>query len=179
MRQRRERDCANSQIPRRGRTGSASSLTPRDSKHACCGSGASGKWKTTVAAVGLPRSYFPRGRSGLPTLKLGFVYRAALGNLSPGAPWVVQYPRRQFRGPRWLERNRGLGGTWHRLKCQPGSDCRRSAQLSNYPTDLLSSPPQDLKPAFVFPNRSRLSATQWRPRTKIGRCKCLLRFPGR
>src|ERR1700730_14583291 len=34
---------------------------------------------------------FPAGAGGLPTMKLGFVYRAALNNLSPGSPRVVQY----------------------------------------------------------------------------------------
>jgi high-affinity nickel-transport protein len=93
---------------------------------------------------------FPAGAGGLPTMKLGFVYRAALGNLSPGAPWVVQYRDDNFEGHAgWKEivvsAERGID-----LSVSPALTADRSAQLSNYPTDLLSSPPQDLEASFRF-----------------------------
>ena len=93
---------------------------------------------------------FPAGAGGLPTMKLGFVYRAALNNLSPGSPRVVQYRDDNFAGHAgWKE----IVVTSRReveLTASPALTIDRSAQLSNYPTDLLSSPPQDLEANFRF-----------------------------
>jgi len=91
---------------------------------------------------------FPAGAGGLPTMKLGFVYRAPLGNLNPGSTNVVRYSDSNFAGHAgWKEivvaAQRGID-----LMVSPALTADRSAQLSNYPTDLLSSPPQDLEANF-------------------------------
>jgi ABC-type nickel/cobalt efflux system permease component RcnA len=93
---------------------------------------------------------FPAGAGGLPTMKLGFVYRAALGNVSSGSVYTVQYRDNNFAGH----------AGWKEIvvTAEPGSELTassapatdRSAQLSNYPTDLLSSPPQNLEASFTF-----------------------------
>jgi ABC-type nickel/cobalt efflux system permease component RcnA len=93
---------------------------------------------------------FPAGAGGLPTMKLGFVYRAELENLSPGSACAVHYRDRNFAGRAgWKEivvtAEPGLEFT---ASSAPAAD--RSAQLSNYPTDLLNSPPQDLEASFSF-----------------------------
>src|SRR5271155_3248170 len=93
---------------------------------------------------------FPAGAGGLPTMKLGFVYRATLANLSPGAPCTVHYRDNNFTGHAgWKEiivtADPSLALT---ASSAPATD--RSAQLSNYPTDLLSSPPQSLDATFTF-----------------------------
>ena len=93
---------------------------------------------------------FPPGAGGLPTMKLGFVYRAELGNPSSGSTFAVHYRDNNFVGRAgWKEivvtAETGLEVT---ASSAPAAD--RSAQLSNYPTDLLSSPPQDLAASFTF-----------------------------
>jgi high-affinity nickel-transport protein len=99
---------------------------------------------------------FPAGAGGLPTMKLGFVYRAVMEtqNPSPGSSsCVVHYRDDNFAGR----------AGWKEVVVTAGPDAMltgstvpvvdRSAQLSNYPTDLLHSPPQDLEAGFSF-NRS-------------------------
>jgi ABC-type nickel/cobalt efflux system permease component RcnA len=93
---------------------------------------------------------FPAGAGGLPTMKLGFVYRAALRNISSGSACNVRYRDSNFAGRAgWKEivviTEPGLALT---ASSAPATD--RSSQLSNYPTDLLSSPPQDLQANFSF-----------------------------
>jgi nickel/cobalt exporter len=104
---------------------------------------------------------FPAGAGGLPTMKLGFVYRAALGNFSSDSVGAIRYRDGNYAGRAgWkeivvsAEPSLTLSGN-----SVPGVD--RSAQLSNYPTDLLSSPPQDLEASFsyapTFPTGQTLS----------------------
>ena len=93
---------------------------------------------------------FPAGAGGLPTMKLGFVYRATIGSVSPQSPYTVNYRDNNFAGRAgWKEivvtAEPGLEIT---ASSAPAVD--RSAQLSNYPTDLLSSPPQALEASFSF-----------------------------
>ncbi|MGA2421675.1 MAG: hypothetical protein ABSG69_16485, partial [Candidatus Acidiferrum sp.] len=93
---------------------------------------------------------FPPGAGGLPTMKALFVYRAALGNLCSGSTCEAHYRDSNFAGHAgWKEivvtADSGLNLT---ASSAPATD--RSAQLSNYPTDLLSSPPQDLEASFSF-----------------------------
>jgi nickel/cobalt exporter len=93
---------------------------------------------------------FPPGAGGLPTMKLGFVYRAELGSPSSRSAFAVHYRDSNFAGRAgWKEivvtAEAGLELT---ASSAPAAD--RSTQLSNYPTDLLSSPPQDLAADFTF-----------------------------
>lgn len=93
---------------------------------------------------------FPAGAGGLPTMKLGFIYRAALQNISSGSACTVRYRDSNFAGRAgWKEivvsTEPGFALT---ASSAPATD--RSTQLSNYPTDLLSSPPQDLEASFRF-----------------------------
>lgn len=90
---------------------------------------------------------FPPGAGGLPTMKMGFLYEAAYpadvnrsnvsfyytdGNYTGHAGWkeIIAVP--------------GAGTLLH--SSVPSTD--RSGELTNYPTDLLSSPPQDLEASF-------------------------------
>lgn len=93
---------------------------------------------------------FPAGAGGLPTMKLGFVYRAALGNLSPDSPRVVQYRDDNYAGHAGWKEVVVTAEPGIDLSVSPAFTADRSAQLSNYPTDLLSSPPQDLEASFRF-----------------------------
>jgi ABC-type nickel/cobalt efflux system permease component RcnA len=93
---------------------------------------------------------FPPGAGGLPTMKLGFVYRAALGELSPESARTVHYRDYNFAGRAgWKEIVVTLEPGFQSMASSvPRTD--RSSQLSNYPTDLLNSPPQDLEASFTF-----------------------------
>jgi nickel/cobalt exporter len=97
---------------------------------------------------------FPPGAGGLPTMKMGFVFVA---NLAPGKhsgaiPQSVALYYRDNNFPTrigWKEivAVAGPGVTFLRTSA-PASD--RSNELSNYPTDLLNSPPADLEANISF-----------------------------
>jgi ABC-type nickel/cobalt efflux system permease component RcnA len=93
---------------------------------------------------------FPSGAGGLPTMKLGIVYRAELENLSAGSVYAVQYRDDNFAGHAGWKEVVVTAGQNIDLTVSPALTADRSAQLSNYPTDLLSSPPQDLEAGFHF-----------------------------
>ena len=94
---------------------------------------------------------FPAGAGGLPTMKMGFVYEAAyaaIASIQDRTPISLHYADNNYPG------HTG----WKEIIAQPaaGSLLRssvpandRSSELSNYPTDLLTSPPQDLEASLV------------------------------
>jgi ABC-type nickel/cobalt efflux system permease component RcnA len=84
---------------------------------------------------------FPPGAGGLPTLRLGLVYRAALP-LTADTLYHVRYHDTNFPGrPGWQEIIATAGpGVTLRHSSVPTTD--RSHALTDYPLDLLSSPPQ-------------------------------------
>lgn len=91
---------------------------------------------------------FPPGAGGLPTMKLGFVCRAAVGRLAAGAHRI------EYRDDNFL----GRAG-WKEIVVNSDPELKlttnapkqgRSGELSNYPTDLLNSPPQDLVATASF-----------------------------
>lgn len=93
---------------------------------------------------------FTPGAGDLPTMKLGFVYRAALDAraVQPQNHLVYRdgnYPERAG----WKEVIAGTGPRVAVLEASvPERD--RSRALADYPTDLLNSPPQDLAAAVIF-----------------------------
>jgi ABC-type nickel/cobalt efflux system permease component RcnA len=93
---------------------------------------------------------FPPGAGGLPTMKLGFLFRATLAE---GASTVAH--RLDYRDGNFPERAgwkevvaQGAVGVILTDSSAPQTD--RSDQLSNYPTDLLNSPPQVLEASVSF-----------------------------
>jgi ABC-type nickel/cobalt efflux system permease component RcnA len=122
---------------------------------------------------------FPLGAGGLPTMKMGFVYRAAYqggeGTADPSIPLrssrddkgeggafskdrlvaeragpavgSLQYSDNNYPGHAgWKEIVADAPGVIR--SSAPQTD--RSAGLTNYPTDLLNSPPQDLSAVIQF-----------------------------
>jgi ABC-type nickel/cobalt efflux system permease component RcnA len=92
---------------------------------------------------------FPPGAGGLPTMKMGFVYQApypaAAGRSSAG----LAYADNNFPGHAGWKEIVAAGSAANLVSSSvPQTD--RSAQLSNYPTDLLNSPPQDLSAVIQF-----------------------------
>jgi ABC-type nickel/cobalt efflux system permease component RcnA len=91
---------------------------------------------------------FPPGAGGLPTMKMGFVYRAQLP-LKDEANVHLRYTDLNFQGHAgWKEIIVAAPDNVLVSSSVPKTD--RSNRLSNYPTDLLNSPPQDLEAQFVF-----------------------------
>lgn len=93
---------------------------------------------------------FPPGAGGLPTMKLGFVYHAPLTRPAGAAAHRLEYRDRNFpERAGWKEVIAVEGqGVEFVSSSVPLQD--RSQQLSNYPTDLLNSPPQVLDAEVHF-----------------------------
>jgi ABC-type nickel/cobalt efflux system permease component RcnA len=101
---------------------------------------------------------FPPGAGGLPTLKLGVVYRTPLESAPADVLYHLHYQDSNFQGRvGWHEiiARAGPGITLVRSSV-PATD--RSRALTDYPTDLLNSPPQVLE-AQVFFRHETLPAT--------------------
>ena len=123
---------------------------------------------------------FPPGAGGLPTMKMGFVYQAKpdrlsqpLANDEDHHPTSPCHPDRSSAGAQWrdlqsapactlqyVDNNYPGHAGWKEIvtvanpnpmvisSSVPKTD--RSAELTNYPTDLLNSPPQDLSATIQF-----------------------------
>jgi high-affinity nickel-transport protein len=90
---------------------------------------------------------FPSGAGGLPTMKMGFVYEAAYPSAPPATDRehaTLHYADNNYPGHTGWKEIIALASAGSLLRSSvPAAD--RSGELSNYPTDLLTSPPQDLE----------------------------------
>ena len=93
---------------------------------------------------------FPPGAAGLPTLKLGVVYRAPLALASTADVHQLHYRDSNFPGRAgWQEIIATAGPDLMLVRSSvPTTD--RSRALTDYPTDLLNSPPQVLEAQVLF-----------------------------
>src|SRR5271156_5592956 len=92
---------------------------------------------------------FPPGAGGLPTMKMGFVYQAEYPPQADHASARLQFTDDNYPGHAgWKEMIAVAPGATLVSSSVPQSD--RSAALTNYPTDLLNSPPQDLAASIQF-----------------------------
>ncbi len=92
---------------------------------------------------------FPPGAGGLPTMKMGFVYQAPYPPAADRGSGALQYSDDNYPGHAgWKEIVAVSPGAKLVSSSVPQSD--RSAALTNYPTDLLNSPPQDLSATVQF-----------------------------
>jgi ABC-type nickel/cobalt efflux system permease component RcnA len=90
---------------------------------------------------------FPPGAGGLPTMKMGFVYEADYPAGLDGADVSLHYSDKNYEGHTGWKEIIASSSAGSIIKTSvPATD--RSAELSNYPTDLLSSPPQNLEAAL-------------------------------
>jgi ABC-type nickel/cobalt efflux system permease component RcnA len=91
---------------------------------------------------------FPPGAGGLPTMKFGFTCKALLSRLKAG-PHRLEYRDDNFRERAgWKEVVIHADPELQVATTAPSQD--RSSELSNYPTDLINSPPQDLGASATF-----------------------------
>jgi nickel/cobalt exporter len=103
---------------------------------------------------------FPAGAGGLPTMKMGFVYEAAYSSLPAdfdGQALNIHYSDNNYPGHTGWKEIIALASTGSLVHSSvPTTD--RSAELSNYPTDLLTSPPQDLEASLSLePSRQTVT----------------------
>ena len=93
---------------------------------------------------------FSPGAGNLLTMKFGFVYRAQVSNVCGVAHCELEYRDSNFPGRiGWKEVITSSGpGVTVENSSVPSHD--RSNLLSNYPTDLINSPPQDVGAMVVF-----------------------------
>ncbi len=91
---------------------------------------------------------FPPGAGGLPTMKLGYMFEAAYPH-SAGATSNLVFTDNNYPGHAgWKEIIVTGPPSFSMATSAPSRD--RSAELSNYPTDMLNSPPQDLSATVRF-----------------------------
>jgi nickel/cobalt exporter len=93
---------------------------------------------------------FPPGAGGLPTLKLGIVYRTPLTPAPADILCSLHYRDSNFPGRAgWQEIIARTGASITLIRSSvPDTD--RSRALTDYPTDLLNSPPQVLQAQVLF-----------------------------
>jgi nickel/cobalt exporter len=91
---------------------------------------------------------FPPGAGGLPTMKMGFVYEAAYPSTVDKQHVTLRYADNNYPGHTGWKEIIALAPAGTMLQSSvPATD--RSGELSNYPTDLLNSPPQNLEASVV------------------------------
>jgi ABC-type nickel/cobalt efflux system permease component RcnA len=109
---------------------------------------------------------FPPGAGGLPTMKMGFVYQAAYPPNGDRSSAGLEYADNNFPGHAGWKEIVAVGPAANLVSSSvPQTD--RSAELSNYPTDLLNSPPQDLSAVIQFRYPVSLSKETAGPSTPL------------
>jgi nickel/cobalt exporter len=109
---------------------------------------------------------FPPGAGGLPTMKMSFVYSAKLNAGNPGRNEPqgesIYYRDDNFPSRIGWKEVVAVAGTGVKFLRTSASAQDRSGELSNYPTDLLNSPPHDLEAniAFELPAPLAMQASQ-------------------
>jgi len=106
---------------------------------------------------------FPTGAGNLPTMKFGFVYRAEISVDCASAPCQLDYEDTNFPGRAgWKEVVVTTGQELSVIRSTaPNYD--RSERLSNYPSDLLNSPPQLLQASLIFSPAGRICGPSFLP----------------
>lgn len=92
---------------------------------------------------------FPEGAGGLPTMKIGAVYKGKFDGTS-GEPYQLFYRDENFPGRAGWKEIIAVAANDTRLVESSVPAVDRSGGLSDYPTDLLNSPPQVLEAGLSF-----------------------------
>lgn len=107
---------------------------------------------------------FPPGEGGLPTLKLGVVYRATLPAAS-GQSARLHYRDGNYPDRAGWKEVIAVAGPGATITSSSVPERDRSGALSDYPTDLLNSPPQDREARVVFQREMAPPVTARTPKT--------------
>lgn len=90
------------------------------------------------------QAIFAAGAGGLPTMKIGFTYRAALPPSAGGGVHKLTYADGNYSGHSGWKEVIVVAGDGASIVSSSVPSVDRSQELTNYPTDLLNSPPQAL-----------------------------------
>src|SRR5262249_49611756 len=96
---------------------------------------------------------FPPGAGGLPTLKMAFIFRADFGSTRSSLnenTYALYYRDNNFPNRVGWKEVIATAGPDVKIVTSSVPQKDRSAQLSNYPTDLLNSPPLDVDASVSF-----------------------------
>ena len=93
---------------------------------------------------------FPPGASGLPTMKIGILYTALKPEDSSAGQYLISYRDGNFAGRAGWKEIIATAEPGIKIFDASVPDTDRSSQLSNYPTALMDSPPQDLQARLSF-----------------------------
>jgi ABC-type nickel/cobalt efflux system permease component RcnA len=93
---------------------------------------------------------FPPGAGGLPTMKVGFRYKAKLIGDSKAGDYLLNYRDVNFPGRAGWKEVVAVAGSGAGILNSSVPEIDRSSQLNDYPTDLLNSPPQELEAKVAF-----------------------------
>jgi ABC-type nickel/cobalt efflux system permease component RcnA len=106
---------------------------------------------------------FSQGAGNLPTAKFGIVYRGVLPQICSVSQCQLSY--RDVNYPERAGWKEVIVNSGQRIAVEnstaPARD--RSAQLSNYPTDLVTSPPQELEAEIFFHATTDVASASARP----------------
>ena len=93
---------------------------------------------------------FPPGAGDLPTMKIGVLYKAKLTRESKNHEYLLSYRDGNFSGRAGWKEIIAVAAPGAGILDSSVPEVDRSSQLSNYPTDLLDSPPQVLEANVTF-----------------------------
>ena len=96
------------------------------------------------------QAIFPAGAGGLPTMKMGFVYVATLPGDLKDSPVLLRYRDDNYPGRAGWKEIIAVNGSGAALVNASVPTYDRSLELTNYPTDMLHSPPQTLEASLSF-----------------------------
>jgi ABC-type nickel/cobalt efflux system permease component RcnA len=93
---------------------------------------------------------FPPGAGGLPTMKIGVLYKAKLTGESKNHEYLLSYRDGNFTGRAGWKEIIAVAAPGAGILNSSVPEVDRSSQLNDYPTDLLDSPPQVLEAKVAF-----------------------------
>jgi ABC-type nickel/cobalt efflux system permease component RcnA len=96
------------------------------------------------------RLTFPPGAGGLPTMRMLFSYRIPLPELKSVGPITVQYQDRNFPDRIGWKEVIASASDGARIRKSSVPEKDRSLELTSYPTDLITSPPQAIAAQIEF-----------------------------
>jgi nickel/cobalt exporter len=111
---------------------------------------------------------FPSGAGGLPTMKFAILYKGKLVGNSKGGQFSLNYRDANFAGRAGWKEVIAVAEPGVRIVSSSVPEVDRSSQLSDYPTDLLNSPPQDLEAHVTFSNAGVVGPVALMKATALG-----------
>ena len=96
------------------------------------------------------QAIFAEGAGGLPTMKIGLIYRTILPSGNNASPHRLTYSDNNYPGHAGWKEVIVVAGRSASILGTTASETDRSQELTNYPTDLLNSPPQQTVATLEF-----------------------------